>query len=391
VDIPFTHHEPLPPGSRSESLRAVADDGVESWGLLHEPAGAPPRACVVLAHPRVEFSRHYLVPGLLRAGLAVLGHDLRTLHNDADVRHDKMLLDVAAGLRLVRARYERIVLLGNSGGGPLFAGYQAQAAPAQRGDLFVVLAAHAGEGRFLMQAIDPSVVDEADPLSCDPELDMFNPANGYDLATRSARYAPEFLARYRAAQRARVARLDAAAQAQIDAERAARQRLGAGLAPYDLLRTARAAIPHRLMIVYRTVANPAYLDLTIDPNDRDPGSIFGLLDGRPEFGNHYVLNVARVLTPRAWLSVWSGLSSRSDFLAAAPALTVPTLFMPAAGDSDILPADADAMWAAIGAPDKTRHDLRGADHYLRPTRRHSGRPPREEALDALVEWIRARV
>jgi len=72
-------------------------------------------------------------------------------------------------------------------------------------------------------------------------------------------------------------------------------------------------------------------------------------------------------------------------------LTVPTLFMPAAGDSDILPADADLMWNAIAAPDRTRHDLQGADHYLRPTaRRRSKQHPRAELLEVMTGWLRAR-
>jgi hypothetical protein len=370
----YTYHGALPTGTRVTPLRTVADDGAETWALLHEPPGPPVRVVVALAHPRVAFSRHYLIPGLLEAGLAVLGHDLRTLHNDTGARHERLLLDVAAGLRLVRDRFARLVLLGNSGGGPLLAAHQAAGHP--RADGLIVLAAHPGEGRFLLQTIDPSVIDEDDPLSCDPTLDMFAPDNGYDPASRTARYAPAFLARYREAQRARVARLDDRARAQIALERAAR---AAG--------DPRRAIPHRLLVVYRTVANPAYLDLSIDPNDRDVGTIFG---GRPELGNFYEQGIARVVSPRTWLSIWSGLTAPPRFLEAAPALDVPVLFLPAAGDSDILPADAEAMWSALGAVDRTRHDLAGADHYLRPTRRGRGGDPRAEALEVVTEWIRRR-
>jgi hypothetical protein len=144
-------------------------------------------------------------------------------------------------------------------------------------------------------------------------------------------------------------------------------------------------------VIYRTVANPAYLDLRIDPNERDVGSIFGLVDRRPEFGNYFTSNISRVLSPRAWLSTWSGTSSRANFLESARQVEVPTLFVPANGDSDILPADAEAMWSALAAPDKTRHDLTGADHYLQPTAAGAHLDhPRVRFDQILAEWMGSR-
>jgi hypothetical protein len=244
---------------------------------------------------------------------------------------------------------------------------------------------------------------------------MFNPDNGYDLASRTARYPADWLARYRAAQHARVARLDGIARDLIAAERDARARLApaaarlaaanaasagqadtatgdrrANATAYELLRISREAIPHDLMRIYRTVANPAYVDLSIEPNDRPVGTIFGLLDGRPEVGNYFNWNVARTLSPRAWLSVWSGLSSRIDFCAAAPSIRVPTLFLYPNGDTEIPPSEADAMWNAIASTDKTRHDVRGADHYLRPILGKRTDDPRRELDDAITAWLARR-
>src|SRR5262249_45934885 len=121
----YTYDGPLPEGTRVTPLRIVADDGVEASALLYEPP--PARVLVAFAHPRVAFSRHYLVPALVAGGFAVLGHDLRSLHNDVDAVAGKLHRDLQAGLTLARDRYRTVVLAGNSGGGALWAGYQAHA------------------------------------------------------------------------------------------------------------------------------------------------------------------------------------------------------------------------------------------------------------------------
>lgn len=411
--LPFPY-EQLPAGAEITPARLFAGDGAESSGWLYRPAGRRPATAVYLMHPRGEFGRHYAIPGILDSGYAAFGHNSRYLNNDTEAIHERLVLDIAAGMRWLRGEqgFERVVLLGNSGGASLFALYQAQATlpPAERehdtpggsridlsgelppGDAFVSLAAHPGEGLFLLHTLDPSVTDEADPLSCDPELDMFNPANGYDLAAGVARYSAEFLERYRAAQRERALRLDAFARSQLAREREGSESARVEhLPPYALIQARRRAVPHRLMVIYRTVANPAYLDLSIDPNERDPGSIFGGPGRRPEFGNYFTSNIARVLSPRAWLSTWSGTSSRANFIENARRITVPTLFVAASGDSDILPAGANAMWAAIAAPDRTRHDLTGADHYLQPTAAGAGFDhPRTRFDRMLADWMKPR-
>src|SRR5260370_31718146 len=78
-----------------------------------------------MAHPRADFSSHFSIPFWIDAGFAAFGFNTRYLNNDAMMIHENLILDLAAGIRFLRAEegFEEIVMLGNSGGGSLFAYY----------------------------------------------------------------------------------------------------------------------------------------------------------------------------------------------------------------------------------------------------------------------------
>jgi hypothetical protein len=235
----------------------------------------------------------------------------------------------------------------------------------------------------MLQVIDPSMADEDDPFSTVPELDMYHPDNGWRPWPQPCEYDREWLARYRAAQVARVARIDAIAKAAIaDAAEAGGRLRGVDKhdAPAAWREHRRRAVFTRYHTIYRTLADPAYLDLSIDPDERPMGSLFAFPD--PFDANYGRGGLARTMTSRGWLSTWSGLSSHAKLADTMPRVTVPTILVHPTADTEIRVWQAEEIVANAGAEDTTYVELKGAPHYLEGHRR--------EALAIVAEWLAAR-
>ena len=364
-----------------ESIRLVTPDGALVRGLLWTPPNGKWKTAVILSHPRGDFSVHYACPLLAAAGYAVFGFSTRYINNDTDCLHENCIIDVkVAHDEMIRRGAEAVVLLGNSGGGSLMAMAHAELGI---GDGWVGMAAHPGEGVFMLQVIDPSVTDESDPFSRDPALDMYNPDNGWRPWPEPSSYDPTWLETYRAAQIARVARIDAVAKQSIaDAEEAGQQLEGihksTNLAEWRDLRARRVFTKY--LTIYRTLADPAYLDLSIDPDQRPMGSLFAFPDAFE--ANYGRGGLARTMTARGWLSTWSGLSSHAKLADTMPDVKVPTLLVHPTADTEIRIRQAQEIVANSGAADSTYLEMKGAPHYLEGHR--------VEALAAVAEWIGKR-
>ncbi len=412
--MPFDFRQ-APKEAHVDPVKLRTLDFREVRGLFWRRSSDAPSVCVLLMHPRVDFTRHYTIPRLLDAGIGVLALTSRNPNDDTDTVHEELVLDVAAGVDHLRNERgaRRVVLLGNSGGGSLLALFQSQASqnPESRisrtpagvptslpkvhlraADALILIAAHRGQGHVLSRCIDPAVIDEHDPTISDSTLDMYAEQNGFAPPPEESTYEAAFVERYRAAQLDRVRRLDALARALLvpatRARRAERAPAFAALPFAERQAIARAAHATRVMVVYRTMANLDYVDRRLDPSPRAYGS---LLSERPDLMNHSMPGFARTVTPRAWLSTWSALSSNADLVRSLAHVHEPVLMVHAEKDKEIyMRHDVDAIKNAIVSHDRDFALIEGAGHYFEPTFGSEDTPHVSALMNVVVPWILER-
>jgi hypothetical protein len=343
-------------------------------GVYHRPAGRTPRVAFVAAHYNLDFGEHYLGPHLARRGFGFLGWNTRYCGREAYFLIDRAIVDIGVAVRWLRAHgVEVVVILGNSGGGSLMAAYQAQtAAPVIRApygmelaeglddlpgaQLYVSVAAHPGRPEVLTNWMDPAVVDERDPLRTDPELDMYDPSNGPP-------FSPEFVVRYREAQRARNHRITAWAKDELE-------------------RVLAAGYSDGVFTLQRTWADLRFVDPALDPSDRPTPACYR---GDPKTTNRGVDGLGTLNTLRTWLSMWSLEESQCRAPEHLGAIDVPALVVQPTMDAGVFPSDARAIFDGLASTDKRLVDMPG-DHYFR------GVPgtPRADVAELIGEWVRER-
>jgi len=349
-------------------------------GIRLRPKDRPSSTLLVYMHPASTLQLLPLPRAMVARGAHVLCAGSRYARNDSPLIMEKVLIDLGAYIRHAKEvwGYEKIVIAGWSGGGSLSLFYQSQAErptitatpagdpvdiPGARlipGDAMLLQAAHLSRAVMLRDWIDPSVRDEDDPDDRDPELDLYDPRN-----PNQPPYSADFLARFQAAQLARVRRRTAWVKETL-----------------DTLRRRGGHEKERGFVTHRTMADPRFLDASLEPNDRPIGRCYL---GHPETVNSGPVGLARFSTLRAWLSQWSIDDTNAEGERSAAGVTVPLLAIENTADDAVPQSHVGRLHAAAGSRDKTFAAIAGATHY------YVGQPELlQQAVDLTMEWLRQR-
>jgi pimeloyl-ACP methyl ester carboxylesterase len=404
--------------TRQEIVSLRAEDGAGLYAAYHTPAGRQPTVGFVFMHPRGGNVTHFALKPLAERGFAALGMGSRSLNRTGV--HEELVLDVAAGVKFMRSSgVKTVILAGHSGGGSLMAFYQSQAeaAPGTRvkstpagdppdlnkfdmpkADGFVTLNAAEGEGLHFTHHLDPSLTDESDPMSYDPALDMYSPANGFREPSAVTKYSPEFIEKIRKAQQERGWRLVEIAMGKVRAQNYYRDLIASPafkqLNEEQQLLVRRRAEFDAPMIIYRTRAELHYFDLSLDPSDREPGHMTGpVVNGhrRSDLRNYQYEDVLSTgITAREFLSTLS-LVSHAKMWENLKKISVPVLVTNSSADSGILPEEAKKTFESVASKDKEKVFIIGGEHGYEPNGPKKGKgDQREQLLDAITKWANKR-
>jgi pimeloyl-ACP methyl ester carboxylesterase len=326
-------------------------------GIRFLPEGRPSGTLLIYMHPSSTLQLLPMPRVMAERGVHVLCAGSRYARNDTALIMENVVVDLGAYVRHAREvwGYKKVVIAGWSGGGSLALYYQAQAerpsvthtpagdpcgivaAQLLPADGFIFQAAHVSRAVVLADWIDPSVLDENDPQQRDPSLDLYHP----DLKPP---YSAQFLARFRAAQLARV-----------------RRRTEWVKQVLETLRRKGGLEMERGFVTHCTMAEPRFLDASIDPNDRPIGSCFM---GHPETVNTGPVGSARFSTLRSWLSQWSIDDTHAHGEKCAAQISVPMLAIEHSADDAVPQPHTHRIFEACASADKTMRCIKGATHYF---------------------------
>lgn len=337
-------HELYPPAVNK--TRGVRVDLIEPNDQV-----PPHKTAAVFTHPVVATAGFYMLDPLVKLGLSTMTVQTRFIGSDATLLMERCAQDVGTAIRFLKERgYERIILLGFSGGASLLCSYQAQAEnltathlpdgrpsllkPEQLppADKLVLFGHHLGRSQTLRNVLDAAIIDEADPLTRDPELDVFDPRHGPPFSA-------EFIGRIRAGQAARMERITTRV----------RERL-------TMLEALYGSDADEAFIVHRTNADPFMFGESSDfAGDVDK------IRELNEAGN----GLGRFTSLRSWLSQWATGVSQADGPTDLARTTIPVLSIVQSGDHRAHP-DYMSQWEEALGDRFSGHHRFDATHYMDP-------------------------
>lgn len=349
-------------------------------GQLFRPRGRSSKTLFIFMHPSSSLTLLPLPTAMADAGFHVLCANSRYARNDSALIMEKVCYDLGQYVDWARQQgYEKVVLVGWSGGGVLTLFYESQAenptitqTPAGDGydltsagllpvDGIIFIAAHLSRAETLTELLDPSVLDEVDPDRRDPELDIYD-----QNCPNQPPYSAEFVERFRAAQRARSLKITLAAEKML-----------------SYLKAKADGEVERAFVVHRTFCDVRWLDPSIDPNGRKAGTT---VFGPPRAANSAPSGLARYTSSRSWLSQWSIDRSQAIGPCTAPFIThVPVLQIENGADDGVPATHNPAIHRMLGTPDKEYITIEGANHY------YAGQPAQlDECIRRITDWAQRK-
>tara|TARA_Y100001958_G_scaffold149793_1_gene132792 strand:- start:870 stop:2042 length:1173 start_codon:yes stop_codon:yes gene_type:complete len=344
---------------------------------LLKPESSNGKSIVVFMHPTGGGSYLPMLNALAKQGIDTLWCDSRYRGTDSALIMEKVLIDLGECIKHLKQvhKYEKVILGGWSGGGSLSLFYQSQAenpsiteTPAGDpidlvsqnflpADGLMLIAAHESRHRTFTEWIDGSVIDEANPENRDKDLDIYNEDN-----PNQPKYSDDFIKAYRASQIQRNRKITSWVQQKLDDYK----KQGESNREYGF-------------VVHRTMADPKWLDKTIDPNGRKPNWCFL---GQPEIVNNSPIGLGRYCSLRSWLSQWSYDLAQGDGLTCARNISIPSLVIGNSDDDGITPSHTKNLYNAIGHENKYLEWIEGANHY------YFGQPEKSyESASVCRNWL----
>ncbi len=344
---------------------------------LLKPRDSSNKTAVVFMHPTGGGSYLPMLNSLAKQNIDTVWCDSRYRGTDSALIMEKVLIDLGNCIKSLKKDhgYEKIVLGGWSGGGSLSLFYQSEAenpsiteTPAGDpinlidekfipADGIMLIAAHESRHRTFTEWIDGSVINEIEPENRDIELDIYNSEN-----PNQPTYSQEFLDTYRKAQIERNRRITAWVQEKLtDFKKENENNREFGF------------------VVHRTMADPKWLDPSIDPNGRQPNWCFL---GDPKVVNNSPIGLARYCSLRSWMSQWSYDYAKGDGISCAKNISVPTLVIGNTADDGITPSHTHNLYNAVGNENKELVWIQDANHY------YFGQPEKsKESAKACHVWL----